>query len=84
MFQMTFYNVEEAKNYILTDKVTNLPLSTQALYLHILFNGQFDKDGNITNLKTLARTVGASDGDIQLLTDEKFYKEVKGVAGENK
>lgn len=39
MFQMKFDDIEEARERVLTDKVTALPLSTQALYLHIIFNG---------------------------------------------
>ena len=34
MFQMKFDDIEEARERVLTDKVTALPLSTQALYLH--------------------------------------------------
>lgn len=83
MFQMKFSDIEEAREYVLLDKVTDLPLSTQALYLHVILNGIFEC-GEVLNIKTLARTIGASEGDIKLLTDEKFYKEVKGVAGENK
>ena len=78
MFKFRFDDVEEARSYVLTDKVTGLPLSTQALYLHIIFNGIFDEDENITNIKALARSIGASEGDIQLLTDEEFYREIKG------
>lgn len=83
MFQMKFSDIEEAREYALLDKVTDLPLSTQALYLHVILNGVFEC-GEILNIKALARAIGASDGDIKLLTDEKFYKQVKGVAGENK
>lgn len=83
MFQMKFSDIEEAREYALLDKVTELPLSTQALFLHVILNGIFEHE-KILNIKTLSRTIGASDGDIKLLTDEKFYKEVKGVAGENK
>lgn len=83
MFQMKFDDIEKAREYALSDKVVSLPLSTQALYMHIVFNGMFEGE-KILNIKALARAIGASDGDIKLLTDEKFYKEVKGVAGENK
>lgn len=83
MIQMQFDDIEEAREYVLSDKVTDLPLSTQALYMHIVFNGVFYGE-KILNIKTLARAIGASEGDIKLLTDEKFYKEVKGVAGEDK
>ena len=83
MFQMKFSDIEEAREYVLLDKVTDLPLSTQALYLHVILNGIFEC-GKVLNIKALARAIGASDGDIKLLTDEKFYKQVKGVAGENK
>lgn len=83
MIQMHFDDIEEAREYVLSDKVTDLPLSTQALYMHIVFNGVFYGE-KILNIKSLARAIGASEGDIKLLTDEKFYKEVKGVAGEDK
>lgn len=78
MFELRFDDLEELRNHIQTDQVTSLPLSTQALYLHVLINGIFDEDDNITNIKTLARAIGASAGDIQLLTDEEFYREIKG------
>lgn len=83
MFQLRFDSIEEASKYVLSDKVVSLPLSTQALFLHIVFNGMFYGE-KILNIKALARAIGASDGDIKLLTDEKFYEEVKGVAGEDK
>lgn len=83
MIQMIFSDIEEAREYVLLDKVTGLPLSTQALYLHVILNGIFEC-GDVLNIKSLARAIGASDGDIKLLTDEEFYKEVKGVAGEDK
>ena len=83
MIQMHFDDIEEAREYVLSDKVTDLPLSTQALYMHIVFNGVFYGE-KILNIKSLARAIGAAEGDIKLLTDEKFYKEVKGVAGEDK
>nr|DAY84527.1 MAG TPA: hypothetical protein [Caudoviricetes sp.] len=83
MFQLRFDSIEEASEYALSDKVVSLPLSTQALFLHIVLNGMFDEE-KVLNIKALARAIGASEGDIRLLTDEKFYKEVKGVAGENK
>lgn len=77
MLQMKFSDIEEIREYVLLDKVTDLPLSTQALYLHVILNGVFER-GEVLNIKTLARTIGASSGDIQLLTDKEFYKEVKG------
>lgn len=83
MFQMRFGNIEDAKKYVLSDEVTGLPLSAQALYLQIILNGIF-KEEKVLNIKSLARAIGASAGDVRLLTDEKFYKEVKGVAGEDK
>lgn len=78
MFELRFDEVEELRKYIQSDKVTGLPLSTQALYLHAIINGIFDKDGNITNIKALARAIGASVGDVQILTDEDYYREIKG------
>ena len=78
MFELYFDDMEKLRTYIQSDKVTGLPLSTQALYFHVIINGIFDKDGNITNIKALARTIGASEGDIQLLTDEDYYREIKG------
>ena len=81
--QITIGVWQKPRKYVLLDKATDLPLSTQALYLHVILNGIFEY-GEVLNIKTLARTIGASEGDIKLLTDEKFYKEVKGVAGENK
>lgn len=70
MFELRFDELEEVRNYVLTDKVTELPLSTQALYLHSIFNGIFDKDGKIANIKALARAIGASEGDVKYLTNK--------------
>lgn len=78
MFELYFDDIEKLRIYIQSDKVTGLPLSTQALYFHVIINGIFDKDKNITNIKTLAKTIGASDGDIKLLIDEDYYREIKG------
>lgn len=39
MIQMQFDDIEEAREYVLSDKVTDLPLSTQALYMHIVLDG---------------------------------------------
>ena len=50
MLQLKFDNLIQAKGRVLNDKVCDLPLSTQALYLHAIFNGTFDKEGNITNI----------------------------------
>lgn len=77
MFQMKFSDIEEIRDYVLLDKVTDLPLSTQALYLHAILNGIFER-GEILNIRVLARAIGASEDDIKLLIDEDFYKEVKG------
>ena len=41
MFQLKFSDIEEAREYVLLDRVTDLPLSTQALYLHVILNGIF-------------------------------------------
>lgn len=77
MFRMKLSDIEEIRDCVLLDKVTDLPLSTQALYLHAILNGIFER-GEILNIRVLARAIGASEDDIKLLIDEDFYKEVKG------
>lgn len=74
MLQLKFDNLDQAKERILSNEVCRLPLSVQALYLHVVFNGTFDEEGNITNIKALARAIGASDGDIKTLINEEFYR----------
>lgn len=53
-----------------TDMFMDLPLSSQALYLHLIMNA--DDDGFLGNSKTILRMVGASNDDFKLLVAKQF------------
>lgn len=53
-----------------TDLFLSMPLSAQALYMHLLLHA--DDDGFVPNPKSLVRTVRASDDDYLLLMAKKY------------
>lgn len=53
-----------------TDLFLDMPLSAQALYLHL--NMDADDDGFVGNPKTIKRKIGASDDDLKLLVAKQF------------
>lgn len=53
-----------------TDRFLDLPTSTQALYFHLGMKA--DDDGFVGNPKRIARTIGASDVDLNLLCQRGF------------
>lgn len=53
-----------------TDKFLEMPLSSQALYFHLLMGA--DDEGFIDRAKTIQRTIGASDDDMKLLIAKGF------------
>lgn len=53
-----------------SDAFTDLPLSSQALYFHL--NMSADDDGFVNNPKKIARSIGASDDDLNLLIMKSF------------
>lgn len=53
-----------------SDKFTDLPLSAQALYMHLLLQG--DDDGGLNNAKRVMRSIGATPDDIQTLIDAGY------------
>lgn len=53
-----------------TDNFLDMPLSTQALYFHL--NMGADDEGFIDKVKTIQRTIGASDDDIKILIAKGF------------
>lgn len=74
MLQLKFTDLNQAKEKAASEEVRRLPLSAQALYFHVVFNGTFDEDGNVTNIEELAEAIGASSADVKTLTDEGFYR----------
>lgn len=56
-----------------TDLFMEMPLTAQALYLHLVMNA--DDDGFIGNTKMLLRTVGASPDDFKILLAKQFIIE---------
>lgn len=59
-----------SKKIIHSDAFLDLPSTTQNLYFHLLLEA--DDEGFVNNPKRIQKTIGASDGDAQLLVDKKF------------
>jgi len=59
-----------SKKIIHSDDFLDLPSTTQNLYFHLLLEA--DDEGFVNSPKRIQRTVGASDGDAQILVDRKF------------
>ena len=53
-----------------SDAFLDLPLTAQALYLHLNMNA--DDDGFVNNAKMITRLIGASQSDLQSLIDKAF------------
>lgn len=53
-----------------SDAFLDLPLSAQALYMHISMRA--DDDGFVNNVKTIARMIGADEEDIDILVRSRF------------
>lgn len=59
-----------SKNVIQSDAFMDMPLSAQALYMHLLLTA--DDDGFVGNPRKIQRMVGASDDDLKLLLAKNF------------
>ena len=59
-----------AKTIVNSDAFTDMPLSAQALYLHIAIEA--DDWGFVNNPKAIRRSVGASEDDLRLLVAKRF------------
>lgn len=65
-----------ANRRMMTKKITNsdafteMPLSAQALYLHL--NMEADDDGFVNSPKRIQRMIGASEDDLKLLVAKRF------------
>ena len=58
------------KNVVESDAFLDMPTSAQALYFHI---GMYaDDDGFVNGPRRIARLIGASSDDLQLLVDNRF------------
>ena len=53
-----------------SDNFLELPLSTQALYFHLLLRA--DDDGFINNPKRIQRMIGGSEDDFKLLIAKQY------------
>ena len=53
-----------------SDAFLDLPLSSQALYVHLCMRA--DDDGFLNNAKKIQRMVGANDADLQELLEKRF------------
>lgn len=62
-----------SKDIINSDSFTDMPLSTQALYLHLNINA--DDDGFVNNPKMICKMIGASADDLKLLIAKSFIIE---------
>ena len=59
-----------AKTIVNSDAFTDMPLSAQALYLHIAIEA--DDWGFVNSPKAIRRSVGASEDDLRLLVAKRF------------
>ena len=59
-----------SKKIIGTDAFMEMPLSSQALYMHLVMNA--DDDGFVSNPKTIMRAVGCNVDDKRVLESKKF------------
>lgn len=62
-----------SQQIINSDAFTDMPLSSQALYLHLNMNA--DDDGFVNNPKMICKMIGASADDLTLLKAKKFIIE---------
>ena len=59
-----------AKTIVNSDAFTDMPLSAQALYLHVAIEA--DDWGFVNNPKAIRRSIGASEDDLRLLVAKRF------------
>ena len=59
-----------AKTIIDSDSFLDMPLSTQALYMHLSMRA--DDDGFVNNPKRIQRMIGASEDDLRILLGKSF------------
>jgi|SRR3990167_450119 len=59
-----------SKKIIHSDAFLDLPATTQNLYFHLLLEA--DDEGFVNSPKRIQRTIGAADGDAQMLIAKKF------------
>jgi hypothetical protein len=59
-----------SKKIIHSDAFLDLPATTQNLYFHLMLEG--DDEGFVNSPKRIQRTIGATDGDAQMLIAKKF------------
>lgn len=59
-----------SKHIFDTDAFMDMPLSTQALYMHLLIRA--DDDGFVSNPKKISRMIGAQDDDMRVLITKRF------------
>lgn len=59
-----------SSNVVETDIFLDMPLSTQALYFHLVLAG--DDDGFVAAPKRIQRMIGSNDDDFKLLLAKGF------------
>lgn len=59
-----------SKKIVDTDAFLDMPLSSQALYFHLLLRA--DDDGFMGNHKRIMRTIGCSEDDMKILLGKRF------------
>lgn len=59
-----------SKSIIESDAFIEMPLSTQALYMHLNMNA--DDEGFVNNPKRIQRMIGAADDDMKILVAKRF------------
>ena len=59
-----------SKKIIDTDAFMDMPLSSQALYMHLVLNA--DDDGFVGSPKKVMRSIGCMNDDIKILLGKRF------------
>ncbi len=59
-----------SKDVVETDKFLNMPLTSQTLYFHL--GMEADDDGFVASPKKVQRSIGCSEGDLQILASRGF------------
>ena len=63
-------NIKELRKITNRDKFTEMPLSTQAYYVHLAMNAY--KNNFVRNPKALLRALEADDEEIEILEHENY------------
>ena len=67
-----------SKKIIDTDAFMDMPLSTQALYMHLVLNA--DDDGFVGSPRKVSRSIGCNADDLKILSGKNFILNFGSIA----